>query len=170
MKKLLQFNVLLLAVALCAGEAQAKNLKIGVVNMQRAVSETDEGQAAEKRLAGKKKKLEAELNRKLKEFYGKEAELRKAWGILKDKEKQKRANDSRQEFETLQKRYLEAERQLMKLKTQEMLKITKKLSRVIERLAKRDKYDYVFANAAVLWAPRHVDITNEVIRQFNKGK
>lgn len=170
MKKLLQFGVVFGVVALLVGDAEAKNLKIGVVNMQRAVSETKEGKAAEKRLARQKKKLEAELNRKLKEFYGKETELRKAWNILKDKEKRKRAAESRQQFESLQKRYLQAERELMKMKTKEMLRITKKLSKVIERLAKRDNYDYIFANAAVLWAPRHVDLTNEVIRQFDRGK
>ena len=169
MRKLVQIGVVVSAVLL-AGVAEAKGLKIGVVNMQRAVSETKQGRAAEKRLAGQKKKLESELNRKLKEFYAKETELRKAWNILKDKEKRKRAGESRQQFEALQKRYLQAERHLMKLKTQAMLKITKKLSKVIERLAKRDKYDYIFSNAAVLWAPRHVDLTNEVIRQFDRGK
>jgi outer membrane protein len=168
MKSLLVIGVIGAAM-LATGPAEAR-LKIGVVNMQRAVSETKEGQRAEARLTKKKKKLEAELNRKLKEFYDKEAKLRQAWKILKDKEKRKRAQASRKEFESLQKRYLMAERELMKLKTREMLKITKKLSRVVERIAKRDKYDYIFSNAAVLWAPRHVDLTNEVIRQFDKGK
>ena len=166
MKSLLVTGVICTAM-LAGGSAQAR-LKIGVVNMQRAVSETKEGRKAEQRLGKRKQKLEAELNRKLKEFYDKEGKMRQAWKILKDKEKRKRAADSRKEFEALQKRYLQAERELMKLKTKEMLKITKKLSKVVERIAKRDKYDYIFANAAVRWAPRHVDLTNEVIRQFDK--
>ena len=41
------------------------------------------------------------------------------------------------------------------------------LTKVIERLARQQKFDYIFDNAAVLWAPRHVDLTNEVIREFN---
>ena len=143
---------------------------IGVVNMQRAVGETNEGKKAEKELLKIKTKLENELNRKLKEFYAEEEKLRKAWSILKDPEKRKRADSSRQKFEKLQKRYMEAERELMKRKTNVMLTLTKKLTRVIEKIAKRDKYDYVFNNAAVLWAPRHVDVTNEVIRIYNKGK
>jgi outer membrane protein len=158
------------AAVLVPGPAQAKDLKIGVVNMQRALNETKEGQAAQKRLSKIKDKLEAELNRKLKEFYKKETELRKAWSILKDDEKRKRADASRKEFEALQKRYLQAERELMNKKAKEMLKISKKLTKVIERIAKGDRYDYVFDNAAVLWAPRHVDLTNEVIRKFDQGK
>lgn len=170
MKRMLLVSGVAMAATLVAGAASARDLKIGVVNMQRAVSETRAGKAAENRLGGMKKKLEAELNRKLKEFYEKEAQLRKAWSILKDDEKRKRAAESRQQFEALQKRYLQAERSLMERKTREMLKITKKLSKVIERLAARDNYDYIFSNAAVLWAPRHVDLTNEVIRQFDIGK
>ena len=168
-----------LVVVLCAAfsvaswaprAAGAKDLKIGVVNMQRALNETDEGKAAQKRLEKIKQNLESELNRKLKEFYKKETELRKAWSILKDAEKRKRAEDSRKEFEVLQKRYLEAERELMNKKTKEMMKISDKLTKVIERLARKEKFDYIFDNAAVLWAPRHVDVTNEVIRAFNASR
>jgi outer membrane protein len=157
----------IITVLLASSAAWAKVLKIGVVNMQRAVSETDEGQSAERRLKKLKEKLESELNRKLKDFYDDEAKLRKAMSILKDDEKRRRVAESRQRFEALQKRYVEAERELVKKKTKAMMKITNKLTMIIQRIAKRDGYDYIFANAAVLWAPRHVDVTNEVIRQYN---
>jgi outer membrane protein len=155
---------------LCAWSAPAlaKDLRIGVVDMQRAVGETDEGRAAESQLMGVKKKYEDELNRKLKEFYDEEEKLRKAWSILKDDEKRKRANDSRKKFEALQKRYLDAERELMEKKTKVMMKITQRLNGVIQKIAERDKYDYIFNGAAILWAPRHVDVTNEVIRRANQ--
>jgi outer membrane protein len=147
--------------------AQARDLKIGVVNMQRAVSESKEGKAAEERLLDEKKKKEAELNRKLKEFYAKEAELRKSWTILKEADRQKKAEQSQQELQNLQKLYLEAERELMAKKTKVMMQITDKLSKVIQQIAKKESFDYIFANAAVLWAPLHVDLTNEVIRRYN---
>jgi Skp family chaperone for outer membrane proteins len=117
-----------------------------------------------------KKKYEDELNRKLKEFYDEEEKLRKAWSILKDDERRKRAADSKKKFEELQKRYLDLERLLMEKKTKVMMKITKKLNKIIQKLSERDKYDYVFNGAAILWAPRHVDMTNEVIRLYNNSK
>ena len=153
-----------------SGSASAKDLRIGVVNMQRAVSETREGKAAESKLLRMKKKLEAELNRKLKEFQKKEEAGRKAWQILKDAEKRKRLQELQGRYQALQKRYVEAERDLMKRKTQAMLAITRKLNKVIATIAKRRKMDYIFANAAVLWAPKHVDLTNEVIREYNDSK
>ena len=88
----------LLAVMVYPAVVQAKELRIGVVNMQLAVGETNEGKKAEKELTGIKTKLENELNRKLKEFYAEEEKLRKAWSILKDGEKRKRAEESRKKF------------------------------------------------------------------------
>ena len=82
MKKLSILGVMVVAF-LFSGVAGAKGLKIGVVNMQRAVSETKEGKKAEKDLLSMKKKLEAELNRKLKEFYKEQEQLQKAMSILK---------------------------------------------------------------------------------------
>jgi outer membrane protein len=158
-----------LAAFLFSNTARAKDLRIGVVDMQRAVSETDDGRAAEAQLMGVKKKLEAELNRKMKEFYEDDEKLKKAWSILKDDERRKRSAESRKKFEELQKRYVDAERDLMEKKTKAMLKITKKLNGVIQKIAQNDKFDYIFNGAAVLWAPRHTDITNEVIRNYNKG-
>ena len=95
MTKFLRICVTASAALLFASVAQARDLKIGVVNMQRAVSETKEGQAAEKRLGKMKDQLQAELDRKMKELSAKQAELAKAWKILKDKERSKRQADFR---------------------------------------------------------------------------
>jgi outer membrane protein len=161
---------ILVAALLAGGSAGAQKVRIGVVDMQRAVSETQEGKAAEARLMKEKKKFEAVLNRKMKELMDEEEKLRKAWSILKDDEKRKRAADSRKRYEELQKQYVDAERTLMEKKTKEMLKIAGKINKVVQRLAERDKYDYIFNSAAVLWAPRHVDLTNEVIRALDAAR
>ena len=162
-------TLILCSIACCicvAGVADAK-IKIGVVNLQRAVSETKEGKSAEAKLRAYKKRKEVELNRKLKQFYKKEQELRKAWSVLKEADRRKKAMESRKKFQALQKEYVTAERHLLKLKAKEMMRIQKKLNVVIQRIAKKDGYDYIFNNAALLWAPRHVDLTNQVIRIFN---
>ena len=169
MKKL-SILVVMAAGLLLGSAAEAKGLKIGVVNMQRAVSETQEGKDAEAKLLKMKKKLEAELNRKLKEFYKEQEELQKAMAILKEDEKRKRLAESRTKFQALQKRYMGAERSLMTEKTQVMMRLSQKLGKVIQGIAKKENYDYVFNNAAVLWAPRHTDLTNQVIRIYNGGK
>ena len=73
-------------------------------------------------------------------------------------------------MENLQKQYMEAEKRFSEQKANLFMKITKKLNVVIEKIAKQQKFDYIFNNAAVLWAPRYVDVTNEVIRTYNQSK
>jgi len=68
---------------LVSSVASARGLRIGVVNMKRAVSETKEGKRANEEIKRLKKKLEAELNRKLKELYEEQARMQKAMSILK---------------------------------------------------------------------------------------
>lgn len=167
MTRILTF-VAVVSSLLIAAPASAKSLKIGVVQMQRAIAETNDGKRAEARLKKLKKKLETDLNNKMKGFYQQEQQLRKQWSILKDSEKRKRAQASAKKMENLRKEYLQAERKLMERKTKEMMKISRKLNRIIQKIAKRDSYDYIFNNAAVLWAPRHTDLTNAVIRLYNK--
>lgn len=166
MIRLLSISVLVLG--LCSSSfVYARGLRIGVVNMQRAVGETADGKRAEARLKRMKKQLEGSLSKKMADFYAEEKQLRKSWSILKDAEKRKRAQASAKKFEGLRKEYMMAERKLLRQKTVELQKISVKLNRIILKLAKRDKYDYIFSNAAVLYAPRHTDMTNEVIRLYN---
>ena len=138
-------NVILLS-AFLVSTAHAKNLRIAVVNMQRAVSESNAGKKAEAQLKDMKKKLEQELNRKLKEFYKQEAQLRKTMAMLKEPEKRKRADEHRKKFEGLQKRYMEAERELMAKKTKVMMNIHQNLAKHIESSEDVDKLKEEAAN------------------------
>jgi outer membrane protein len=168
MARVLSLSALLIFLAIPHLALAKGGPKIGVVNMQRAVGETKDGKRAEKRLRGLKKNLEVTLNKKMKAFMAQEAQLRKQWAILKDSERRKRAQENARKMQELRKEYITAERKLMKRKAREMMKISRKLNAIIQKIARRDRYDYIFANAAVLWAPRHVDLTNEVIRLYNQ--
>ena len=162
--------IIIMAVAGLRVSAAEAKLKIGVVNIERAMRDTNEGKRAEAQLTKFKKKLEATLNRELKGFYEKEKKLREAWSVLKDAERRKRAQASQAELKRLQEKYVKSERDLMQRKTKALMRINRKLNKIVAGIAKREGYDYIFSNAALLWAPPHVDLTNQVIRSYNGGK
>ncbi len=58
---------------LSASPASAKSLRIGVVNMQRAISETNEGKSAESKLRRRKKQLEGSKDKPMKRNMPQEA-------------------------------------------------------------------------------------------------
>lgn len=164
--------VLMAAVStLLASAAHAADMKIGFVDMQKAVQSTDSGKKA-------KKDLEGEFEKKKKELQAKEGDLKK---MGEDLEKKKSVLSE----EALAKKQVEFQEEMMKYrevvgKSQMDLQkkerdltqpILDKMRRVIEKVAKDKGYNMVLENnAMVLFASKDNDLTEEVIKAFEKEK
>ncbi|MBX3039330.1 MAG: OmpH family outer membrane protein [Bdellovibrionaceae bacterium] len=166
MKKTMIFAAFVLA----ASFAQAES-KIGFVDMQKAVQATAAGKKA-------KSELEGEFAKRKKEMEKKEADLRK---MGEDLEKKKSVLSE----EALQKKQMEWQEEMMKYrqqvgKAQEEIQkkdrdltqpILDKMRRVIEKVAKDKGFDMVLENTAmVLYAQKTNDLTEDVIKAFEKEK
>ncbi len=163
--------IALAAVALVGAKAQAE-VKIGYVDMQKAIQTTKAGQKA-------KKDLEAEFEKRKKSLQSKETELKKMGEELEKKamvlsedvrmSKQKEFQEKMMEFQqTVQKNQKEIQDQERKL-TEPILK---KLQAVIEEMAKKDSYTVIMEKRenGVLWAQKELDITEQVVKAFESKK
>lgn len=147
------------------------DLRIAVVNMNRAINSSESGERSKKILLASKSQKENELK-------AKEAQLRKmvedaranmmlsdAAKQQKEKELRDRENDLRQEVQNAQRDLQEQERKLTD-------SIFVELKTVIAVLAQERKYDLVLEQAAsqvVLFSQfKFDDITDEVIDRYNK--
>ncbi len=161
--------LMIIAVALIGAKANA-DVKIGYVDMQKAIQTTKAGQKA-------KKDLEAEFEKRKKSLQSKEADLKKMGEELEKKamvlsedvraKKQKEFQTSMMEFQqTVQKNQKEIQDQERKL-TEPILK---KLQTVIEDMAKKDNYTVILEKRenGVLWAQKELDITEQVVKAFEK--
>lgn len=164
--------VLMAAVStLLASTVHAAEMKIGFVDMQKAVQSTDSGKKA-------KKDLEGEFEKKKKELQAKEGDLKK---MGEDLEKKKSVLSE----EALAKKQAEFQEEMMKYrevvgKSQMDLQkkerdltqpILDKMRRVIEKVAKDKGYNMVLENnAMVLFASKDNDLTEDVIKAFEKEK
>lgn len=166
MKKAMIFFAFLMAGAFAQAEA-----KIGFVDMQKAVQATAAGKKA-------KQELESEFEKRKKELQKREADLKK---MGEDLEKRKAVMSE----EALQKRQVEFQEEMMKYRDQvgkSQLEIQKKdrdltqpildkMRRVIEKVAKDKGFDMVLENSAmVLYAQKSNDLTEDVIKAFEKEK
>jgi outer membrane protein len=167
MKKL----IMIMAVAMFTVAAHAE-VKIGYVDMQKAVQSTKAGQKA-------KKELESEFDKRKKTLQKKEADLKKMGEDLEKKamvlsddiraKKQKEFQESMMEFQqNVQKNQQEIQEQEKKL-TEPILK---KLSDVIADIAKKDNYTVILEKRenAVLWAQKDLDITEQVVKAYEAKK
>ena len=166
MKKL----VVVLGALLMAAAAHAET-KIGFVDMQKAIQSTSAGKKA-------KTELETEFNKKKKELEKKEADLKK---MGEDLEKKKSVLSE----DALGKKQAEFQEEMLKYrdvvgKSQVEIKkkerdltapILEKMKKVIAKIAKDKGYSLIMENnQAVLYATPDSDLTDEVIKAYEKEK
>lgn len=163
--------IAIIAVAFVGVSAHA-DVKIGYVDMQKAIQSTKAGQKA-------KKNLEAEFEKRKKTLQSKEANLKKQGEELEKKamvlsedvrsKKQKEFQQNMMEFQqTVQKNQHEIQQEERKL-TEPILK---KLQAVIEDMAKKESYTVILEKRenGVLWAQKDLDITDQVVKAFEAKK
>lgn len=167
---------ILLAISLLAflfvpaiSSAQSAANKVGVVDMNRVINETADGQAAKKRLERDMTRRQRELDTKQKEFEKFAEDLQSSFDMLTDDAKAKRMQEYQMKATELQQLYGEHQQQLAEAEAQATSKIIERVIKIIEDVAKKDKYSLVVDAGAVLYAGAGSDITKEIIDLYNKA-
>ena len=158
---------LVLGLALLAPKL-ARADKFAVVDLQRALEETEDGKKA-------KAKLKSDFERKQKELDDKQEEIKrlkdaldKKRNIMKPEALQKEEQDLQTRFVELQQTYARLQRDLAQKEQDATRGIFTKLQGVVGKIAQASGFDVVLErNSAVVWGKDSLDITNEVIRRYN---
>ncbi len=160
---------ILSALALQFGVAHSSEMKVGVIDMQKAIQTSDSGKKA-------KAELEEAFNKKKKELQGEEATLKKlqeefqkksaAYSETKKKEEQTKLQEKFMKYqELLQKSQAEIQK-----KEQEMSEpIIKKIRASVTEIAKKKEFSVVLEkneNLVIFYSDK-LDITDEVIKAIN---
>ena len=150
------------------GSARAADVaKIGILNMQRILSASDPGKAAQAEIKEQGDKMLQDLKVKGAEIdaLGKQFE-RESMVMSKEKREEKereyriRIND----FKTLEKRYKTQSQDLQKKLVNKMVKDVYAL---VEEIGKNEGYLLIIRSDSVMYAPNSIDITDELIKQMN---
>jgi outer membrane protein len=165
-----------MAVAPSLAVAQPKTLaaevKIGIVDLQQAISTVKAGKMAKKKLQAFKKKKEQVLEAKADKIKAMEAELEKQLPLMTEKAKQEKLKEYQKEMLEAQNLYVEIQSDLAK-KQQELFEpILQRLGGLIEELALEYSYSLIMdkSGGAVLYYSPQSDLTPELIKRFNAAK
>jgi outer membrane protein len=145
--------------------------EVALVDMQRAVQATEAGKKA-------KDEMESEVAKKRKEFEKKEADLRKTAedidrkkAVLSSEALTKKQADLQVETVKLQRDMAQTQLELQKREKNLVEPILKKMRDSIAKVAKDKGYKMVLENnPAVLYMESAVDITDEVLKEYNTTK
>jgi len=144
-----------------------ERVKIGFIDVQRAITESQVGKRAKERFQAQVKKAEGDLLREKQEIERLKADLDKKGPLLKDEEKRNLEADLQRRFVSYQ-RGMQDQQQELRQKEGEMTgDILKELEKIVNEVGKAEKFTLILERSQILYSDQGIDITNRVIEAFN---
>lgn len=155
-------------LGLAEGHAHAEG-KIGVVDVQQAVMQTEDGIRAQATLKKLFDKRQQELDARQTELGRAREDIEKQSRVLSRQALEKRMEDWQRRMVELQTKFVENNKELQEKQGQLTGPIIKKLVGVIARLAKKNGYDLIVDKQAVPYARPDLVLTDQIVQLYNGG-
>ncbi|WP_375186186.1 OmpH family outer membrane protein [Aquabacterium sp.] len=159
----------LVAVALLASAlaAQAQEIKIGFVNLDRVLRDASAAKAAQAKLEGEFSRREKDLNDGENRLKNASERLEKDAATLSESERVRRQRDLVEQDRDLQRKRREFQEDLNQRKNEELSSVLDRANRVVKQIFDQEKFDLIVQEA--VFASSRVDITDKVIKAMNAG-
>ncbi len=161
----------LLAI-LCVPSLAAADVKIGYVDLQRALNESAAGKKAKDDFRGQVERLENQLKGKKEELDKLKSDLETKGTVMADAQRKKLETEFEQKRLDLKRRFEDSQQELQK-KDQELTgKIIQDLQGIIKEVGDRDGYTLILelGSSPVLYYKKSSDITDDVLSVYNGRK
>jgi len=170
--------ITILAVALWLGgplarPASAADLKIGIVDLQRALNESASGKRAKDQFKVEFDRMQNSLKGEKDRLDRMKDDLDKQSAVLKRAEAKTKADDFEKKRTELRRKLEDSDAELRKKDSELTGEILKDLAGVIQQIGERDGYTVILENSSssVLYGAKSIDMTEEVIRAYDaRGK
>jgi outer membrane protein len=165
--------VLLALFALLAWGTAAQDegpIKIGIVDIDQAISSTDEGKAAREEFARKQREAESQMQPLLDRYKGLEEELKAKKFVLSEEALFQKQLDLAEMRNLIQNKYKELEGQLQVDQKRLEGPLTAKLVEIIEDVGKSQGFTLIIRRGTpgVLYTREALDVTDLIIQRYNK--
>lgn len=170
MKRAVIAGLFLVALAV-APVAGAADLKIGYVDIQKALNVSDAGKDAREQLASKVKKYQDEINAKQEELKKLKDELEKQGVLLSEAKKNEKEKDYAQKLKDFQRFTKDAQEELQGRDEEFTKKILEELEKIVQDFGRKNGYTFIFVRSeAMVFADDKADLTDDVVKQFNASR
>jgi outer membrane protein len=162
--------VITLAVALAAPVAFAEDMKIGTVDLQRALNESEAGKKAKESFKVQVDKLQSELQKQKNDIEKIKDEAEKKGMVLKEEERKNIERDYQKKLRDFQRTYKDSQAELQQKDSELTAEILRELQEVIADFGAKESYTMVLEasnTGVVLYNSRAVDITDKIIEAYN---
>lgn len=157
----------------CAMTAQPTPTKVAIVSIQGAIAGTKEGQKASTELDAKVQPRQKEFDRRQSELTQLEGQLNKGGTVLSEDKRNQLIRDIAQKKKTLERDVSDAKEDFTAEQQRLLQSLGQRMMALIEKYAKDNGYALVLdvssPNTPVLYASPSIDITADIIAQYDKA-
>jgi outer membrane protein len=165
------FTVLLVGLAIgFAGVATASaEVKIGYVDLYRALESVDEGQRIRQQLEREFQRRQQQLDDKQQEVMELHQQLEQQAMMLSDDARQQKAVELQQKMGELQQLYLTLQQELAQQEAQAMRGVFEQMRDVVQQIGREGGYTMILerTETSILYSVDGLDLTDQLIRRFN---
>lgn len=170
MKKIVCFLVFIMLMS--GQSAYAENLKIGFVDLIRALNESDSGKKAKTDLEFLIKSKQTAIDEKGKAIEKLRGDLEKQSSVLSPEARKTKEEELERLIRDYQRLVSDAQNEVKKKEGEFTGDIIKELRSIIEKIGQEEGYTMVIENAEgiILFSKKDLDLTEAVIKKFNESK
>lgn len=167
MKKFITVMGIFLLMAVASSGYAAD--RVGYINLQRLVNESEMGKAAKNDLMKLRSEKEANLKAKLKALTDLKAEIDGKDSVMNQDEKNEKTKTLNKLYKEYQRDVADAKEEIVNDDRELVARILKKADGALKKVAKKKKYAIIIKDPnAIGYLDPDVDITDDVLKELNK--
>jgi outer membrane protein len=144
-----------------------ERIKIGYIDIQKVISESQAGKRARDRFQAQVKKAESDIMKERQDIERLKAELDKKGPLLKDDERRNIEADLQKRSVNLQRSMSDHQQELQVRNNEMMSEILKELEKIVNEVGKAEKFTLILERSQILYSDQGIDITAKVIESYN---
>jgi outer membrane protein len=174
MRKILALFFVLSLSSFAVADEKAKisdeKAKIGFVDLQRALNESEAGKASKSELEDLIKKKQEQIDKKIKEKNRLQEEFERQSSMLSEEAARKRMDEIEEAQRDAERMISDSNAEVQKRQREKEIAILKNLDDIINKLGTKEKYTIILPAEVILFSSEGVDLTDVVIEKFNALK
>ena len=158
--------VMALATGICAAES-----KLGYLDIQKALGQSDAGKAVKEQLTAKFKKYQDEINGKQEELKKLKDELETQGSLLAESKRAEKEKEYSSKLKNFQEFAKDAQDELQGRDKELTQKVLEAFEKVVQEYGRKNGYTFIFVRSEVMvFADEKVDLTDELLKLFNASQ
>ena len=151
-------------------EKSLAKVVVGKVNIQKILVSVNESKKIRKKLKATFEKKKGVLKKEEEKIVKMQDDLKKQSSVMNAKARRKREMKIQESFMKLQQKTVEYQKEIEKMENKFKRPMLEKIRKIVDEVSKKSNVDFTYeeSGAAIVYSKESKDLTNEIIKIYNK--